>query len=156
MFEETKATLVRLPAEVLWDYLSDYDHVVRLGWETASAEPLRRTVRCYARFKVTVDWEGIDTTYTACLEESDRPRLLTWSTREAMATSWVRFVLEPQDSASTLVNVTLHFETAMLVSATEPAAWDLLRPSLLRTLVSLERLHEDHGAVHSGTTVEKR
>lgn len=150
MYEETKTALVRLPAEAVWDYLADYDRVVRLGWEVASAQRLRNTVRCYARYKATVDWEGIPTTYIACLEERNRPRSLTWSTREGMSKSWVRFDLEQQDSTTTQVAVTLHFETAMLVRMTEHVAWDLLRPSLLRTMSRLEHMHEEVAPVSAG------
>lgn len=139
MHEESKSVVVALPAEALWDYLSDYDNVVRLGWEEASARRIRASLTCKVRYRVMTVWQGVRNIYTACLEQPNRPRTLTWSTREGLAKSWVRFDLEPLDATSTRVEATLHFEMGAARSA-EPLAWELLRPSFVMTLSRLEEL----------------
>lgn len=142
MSEETRSVVVRLPAETVWDFLSGYDNVLSLGWDEYSARRLRPTRKCEVRYKAASVWEGIRTSYVACLEDAERPRTLTWSTKDAGTRSWVRFDLTPRGSAATEVNATLHWEAGRVLQALEPAAWGLLRPALYRTVESLGRLHE--------------
>jgi hypothetical protein len=141
--EETRSTEVQLSASEVWDYLADYDRVVRLGWEEGNARPLRATRRCAARYDVEVVWEGIRSTYKACLENADRPRTLTWSTRDGASKSWVRFDLEPLGAECTSVAVTLHYQPTIATRALEAFAWDTLQPALLQTVLRLQTLHED-------------
>jgi hypothetical protein len=142
MREETATSFVQLPADEIWEYLADYDNVVRLGWEEASAEPIRPTRRCSVRYKVSALWEGIPQRYVACLERAEQPRLIVWSTRAAAVCNWVRFELEPLQPSATRVSITLHFESRLGERAFEHVAWELLTPALARTAAGLERLHE--------------
>lgn len=141
MREQSESVLVRLPAGDIWDFLADYDNVLRLGWEEGYATRMRPSRRCTERYRAMAVWQGLKTHYIACLEAAERPRLLVWSTREGLAKSWARFVLEPLAEDSTRVEVTLHFEMAAVRSA-EPLAWDLLLPSFDRTISHLEHLHQ--------------
>lgn len=144
MREESLSTVSRLPADELWDYLADYDRVVRLGWKDASAERLGDgSPTCEVRYKAHTTWEGIRNTYTACLEAAERARTLTWSTRSGGSKSWVRFDLRPVDSASTEVTVTLHLKQGPAFRALEPFAWGLLRPAFVKTVDRIEHLHEE-------------
>lgn len=140
MREETRAALVLLPAGALWDYLADYDRVVRLGWADASARRIRPTRRCPTRYRATTTWEGIRKDYTACLGQATRPETLTWSTRDGAARSWVRFDLARVDAASTRVSVTLHFEVVWSIRTHEALAWDLLKPAFVATIAGLESM----------------
>lgn len=140
MREETQSVTVALSAEALWDYLSDYDRVVRLGWAEASASPIRRSLRCRTRYAVTTRWEGILRKYVACLQDAVPPKTLTWSTRDGLSKNWVRFDLRPSDPSHTDVDVTLHFAAGLSVGGFEDVSWELLRPALLLTLSNLQRL----------------
>lgn len=142
MREETLSAVVGLPVDAVWDYLADYDHVVRLGWDEVHTRPMRPSLRCRARYRVSVMWQGIRNDYVACLEQAERPRTLTWSTRDAGAKNWVRFDLTPVQGAQTRVDVTLHFKAAMTFGSLETTAWELLRPALVRTAWALEHLCE--------------
>lgn len=140
MHEETRSVVVAVPAEALWDYLSDYDRVVRLGWEEASARPIRASFRCRTRYAVTTRWEGILRKYVACLQDAEPPRTLTWSTRDGLSKSWVRFDLRPSGPAHTEVDVTLHFNAGFVARGFEEVSWELLLPALTKTLSGLRRL----------------
>lgn len=143
MREESLTAISQLPAEVLWDYLADYRNVLRLGWEEEAATRLEDSPGGTVRFRARALWEGVPSTYTALLEPADRPCTLTWLTRSGGSKTWVRFDLRPLDEASTEVRVTLHLEHGTAVRPFEPLAWALLKPRLQRTVMSLERLHEE-------------
>lgn len=143
MREESRSVTVNLPVEVVWDYLSDYDRVVRLGWKDAGAKPLDDSRRCQARYKAHTTWEGLRNTYTACLETAKRPETLTWSTERSGSRSWVRFDLVAQDAKTTRLTATLHHNQGRAFRALEPFAWGLLRPAFLQTLSRLEHLDQE-------------
>lgn len=140
MRQESQSTVTRVSADVLWDYLADYDRVVRLGWPEASARRLEPSRTCAVRYKVVSVWEGVRSTYVACLESPERPRTLIWTTKNAGARSSLRFDLQPLDAASTHVTITLSVRYGAALRALEPFAWGLLRPAFLRTLGAIEAL----------------
>lgn len=143
MREESLSTTVHLPAQDLWDYLADYDNVVRLGWDDASAQLIESPNSTERLYKAQTTWEGLKSTYTAVMDHSERPRTLTWSTKRGGTDSWVRFDLEPLDTSVTQVTVTLNLQHGSALRMLEPFAWGLLRPALVRTLSSLEHLELD-------------
>lgn len=142
MTEETSSVVVRLPAETVWDFLVEYDNVLSLGWDEATARRIRPNRTCDVRYKASSVWEGIRTNYVACLEAAERPKTLTWSTRNAGTRSRVRFDFEPLGQSATRVVVSINWEAGRAMRALEPTAWTLLRPALYRTTASLGRLHE--------------
>lgn len=138
MREATQSCTAAATAEDLWDYLADYDHVIRLGAKTASARLESGSVETGdARYRVSVFWEGLQTKYAACLADAVRPDTLTWKTRSGQGTSWIRFDLEPSGESATHVTVTLHHEPNASSAALEPFLWGQLNPMLKRTMRKL-------------------
>jgi carbon monoxide dehydrogenase subunit G len=138
--EETKVSVVHLPAEDVWDYLSDYNRVVRLGWDDASAERIKPTLDRKVRYRVKLTWVGFKVSHVVWLQEAERPTRVTWATREGGSSSWVRFDLRALDEATTEVRVTLHLEAKPFAIPSETMAWELLRPSFIRTVSRVEQL----------------
>lgn len=140
MREDTLSIRADIPAEALWDFLADYDNVVRLGWSHSSAEPLEDPDGCRVRYRARTSWEGLQNQYTACLMSAERPQTLTWSTNTSGSRSWLRFDLQPLGQTRTHVTATLHLKHGAALALLEPFAWGLMRSALVKTMTALESL----------------
>ena len=140
MREEVRQLACGVPREKLWDFLADYDNVVRLGAPDASAHLATGSAQTGdSVYEAELSWYGSVSHFTAHLASASRPTTLTWDTTTGMGRSWLRFDLEPAQS-STVVSVTLHHDGSESARVLEALAWGILQTTLERTLIGLSEL----------------
>ena len=144
MRQDTRSSAVGVPAQTLWDYLAEYEHVLQLatagGKAVLLAGPPRRRG---AKYRAWLSWEGIESTYISALADADPPRTLTWSTQAHGTRTSLRLDLEPLGDSSTRVTATLTHSMSRVLRPLEPFGWAMLSKMLDRGLVELNTLGPD-------------
>jgi hypothetical protein len=141
MRRETHFCVVDASPEALWDYLADYDRVIRLGDPADFAE--REWLPSHperVKYKASLQWEGIAATYHVYLRRAQRPELLEW--KALSFAGHTRLIFELLGRADRMTELRLTFEHSTVESSAplEPFAWAIMEPKVRRTAEQLCRL----------------
>lgn len=126
----------------LWDYLADYDNVVRLSSPLGSSRLVsgeRRTL--HSVHAATLEWEGMASTYRAEMTEAARPERVAWAGKNAGIAMGIQFVLAPLAYDATRVTAELSLKMIAAMLPLEPFAWGMtvgLFEHLMQQVESLE------------------
>jgi len=137
-------SLVRMPQERLWDYLSDYGTLLKL----ASSDFRQCGCRLLterggvegATYEAWMTWKAFQAKYTATLEEASRPESMLWCGYERGIFSSLRFELRPFDDDFTVVVATFTISIRNSPRLTEPLGWELLDPAFGHIVRELQAL----------------
>lgn len=144
MRQATNTIVVHVPAAILWDYLADYESMIRLASSTATAHLKSGTTgSAGATYEGSLEWEGIKSTWIVHLQQAARPDSLTWESCSHGGECWLRFDLTPIDEGDTSVSVTLAWGANKPNAPLEPFAWGLLTPLFKSAVSRLRRLSLD-------------
>lgn len=146
MRRETHSCVVDASPEALWDYLLDYDRVIRLG---DSADFAEREVSPKhperIKYKACLHWENIPAIFHAYLRQAERPRLLEWKTVSFAGHTRILFELSPCVGDRTEVKLTFELSSIESSAPLEPFAWAIIIPKVRRTGEQLCRLRLRNG-----------
>ena len=144
MREHTRRCTVGVPAGILWDYLSDYRNVIQLG--VSECDAVLETGApgvAGAKYSGLIVWEGLESRFSAVLEDAARPERRTWTGVEDGAMSSLRVELEPCGPDATLVHATLFFSLSDSTRPLEPFGWALESRMLERMMRKMRGLSMD-------------
>ncbi|MGV8083662.1 MAG: SRPBCC family protein [Coriobacteriia bacterium] len=148
MRRETHSCVVDASPEALWDYLLDYDRVIRLGDSADFAEreispkhPER------IKYKACLHWEDIPAIFHAYLRCADRPRLLEWKTISFAGRTRTLFEFSPFNDDKTEVKLTFELSTPESSAPLEPFAWAIIIRKVRHMGEELGRLRLRDGKV---------
>jgi len=134
----------RIPQAALWDSLSDYNNVAKMGAASASARLVEGNPKHYdCVYEAEIIWQGSASNFTARMIDANPPGTLTWDAVTGVGRSRLRFDLEPIDPATTFVTVTLSYEASSRAHTLETLTWGFLSGTLQRTLAELSQLSPD-------------
>lgn len=148
MRQETHTCTTHASREVVWDFLSDYEHCIRLSAPSARVQLVSGAPgKPGARYAATIDWEGVPSKFQVTLMEAKRPETIVWVAHAAGASGGSRFELAPCE-AGTTVSVTTRLAMGKAMLPLEPFGWALLsrfQDRFLRRLRAAEL--PEYGAV---------
>lgn len=141
MRREMHSCVVDASPEALWDYLSDYDRVIRLGdpadfaeREVSPKHPER------VKYRACLQWEGIVATYHVYLRRAQRPHFLEWKGISFAGRTKLLFELAPAEDHMTELHVVFEHSTVESSAPLEPFAWAIIAPKMRRTAEQLCQL----------------
>lgn len=138
MRQVANIVVVRVPQEALWDYLANYENLIRIAASTARAKLKSGAPGMDgATYEGALEWEGITSSWVAHLKEPVPPDSLMWESCSHGGECWVRFDLTPIDEANTSLSVTLAYGASKPNAPLEPFAWGLITPLLGRLMRKL-------------------
>lgn len=130
--------LVQLPAEQVWDFLSDFDNLMRLGLPNGTSRLIdgsRRAER--SRYRLQNFFDGIRESCIAVLDEAEKPERLVWRAKVWGGTGAATFELVQLERDLTAVRLTLEHSVGSAEGPVEEIAWGVIHPNYERLMLKL-------------------